>query len=263
MTLDGLFFDRGVSGITFAQCVALLLPLGVVILETPGSVAVHFVSALLAAIVCESVFAAIRKHAFSFHGVTTALIFAIAIPADVEVWQVVLAVSLGAILGELVFGGRGFGFIQPATVALSLLLISFPEIQLRQPSQMLALATLPGAMMLLAVGFVSWRVLIAASIAVAVFFVGAEGDFEPTAVATALVFGLVFLICDPVSAASTNPGRWVFGGLAGGIIVVFSAGAVPTLDALVLAGLMASVFAPLIDHMVIVIHARRRAKRHA
>ncbi|SMX21985.1 RnfABCDGE type electron transport complex subunit D [Boseongicola aestuarii] len=263
MTLGGLFSERGVTGITFGQSVALVLPLGVVALETPGSVAVHFVSSLLAAIVWEAIFAVIRKHSFSFHGVTTALIFTIAIPADVQIWQVVLAVSLGAILGELVFGGRGFGFLQPATVALSLLLISFPEIQLRQPSQMLALATLPGAMMLLVLGFVSWRVLFAASVTVAVFFVGAEGGHEAMAVATAMAFGLVFVIGDPVSAASTNPGRWVFGGLAGGVVVVFSAGEVPTMDAIVLAGLIASVFAPLIDHLVTVIHARRRARRHA
>lgn len=262
MTLGDWLSVRSVAGITFAQSIALVFPFGVVALEAPERVAVHLMAALVAAIVWEAIFAAMRKHSVSLHGVTTALIFAIVIPPEVLVWQVVLAVSLGAILGELVFGGRGFGFLQPATVALALLLISFPEIQLRQPTQTLALASLPGAVLLLALGFVSWRILVAASITVAVFFIGAEGGFEPVAIATALLFGLVFLICDPVSAASTNPGRWTYGVVAGGIIIVFSAGEVPTMDALVLAGLMTSVFAPLIDHVVIVIHARWRAKRH-
>jgi Na+-transporting NADH:ubiquinone oxidoreductase subunit B len=260
--LGGWFTGHSVAGLTLAQSVALILPLGIVALDVPERTAVHLFAALLAAIGWEAIFAIIRKHTLSFYGVTTALIFAIAIPPEVAVWQGVFAVSLGVVLGELVFGGRGFGFLQPATVALSLLLISFPEVQLRQPTEMLALATIPGALMLLVLGYVSWRVLVAALIAVAIALFGTAGEFAPTAVATAMVFGLVFLIGDPVSAASTNPGRWVFGGLAGGITVVFSGGEVPTMDAIVLAGLMASVFAPLIDHVVTLIHARRRARRH-
>ena len=88
------------------------------------------------------------------------------------------------------------------------------------------------------------------------------GEAAPSEVATALIFGLVFLICDPVSAAATSVGRWVYGVVAGILIIVFSPVGVPTTDAMVFSALMASVFAPLIDHMVILFHARREMRRH-
>ena len=80
---------------------------------------------------------------------------------------------------------------------------------------------------------------------------------------SALAFGLIFLISDPVSSATTDPGRWIYGALGGALIVVFSPVAGVTTEAVVFSALMASVFAPLIDHLVVLAHTRRKAGRLA
>lgn len=254
---------RSVGGVTIAQCVALIAPLAVVATADPERFALNLVAALVAALVWEGIFATLRRRVLSFHGVTTAFIVAVVLPPEIAIWQIVFAVSLGVILGELVFGGRGFGFVQPAAVALSLLLISFPELQLRQSTTALAVATVPGAVLLLLMGLISWRVLVGAIIASAVLLALRGAEMEPVTVATAMAFALVFLVCDPISAAATPIGRWIYGALAGGLVIVFSPPGAPTAEAMVFAALMASVFAPLIDHVVILIHARREMRRHA
>lgn len=256
------FSPRSVGGVTIAQCVALFAPMAVVALPDLERFAGHLLAALVTALVWEGTFATLRGRLLSFHGLTTGLIVTLVLPPEVAVWQIAFAVSLGVILGELVFGGRGFGFVQPAAVALSLLLISFPDLQLQQSTLALAIASLPGAVLLLAMGLISWRVLVGTGLTVAFLWMLRGGEAAPSEVATALIFGLVFLICDPVSAAATSVGRWVYGVVAGILIIVFSPVGVPTTDAMVFSALMASVFAPLIDHMVILFHARREMRRH-
>ena len=88
------------------------------------------------------------------------------------------------------------------------------------------------------------------------------GGWLTTAVTVA--FGVVFLIGDPVAGASTNPGRWAFGILAGLLIVLFDTANGPAIApaAVVFASLLASVFAPLIDHVAVVLIVRRRRLRH-
>jgi len=80
----------------------------------------------------------------------------------------------------------------------------------------------------------------------------------------AVAFGLVFLIGDPVAGASTQLGRWVFGVLAGLLIVVFDTMAGPDVAtaAIVFASLLASLFAPLIDHFAVALIVRRRRIAH-
>jgi Na+-transporting NADH:ubiquinone oxidoreductase subunit B len=178
----------------------------------------------------------------------------------VLLWQAVVAVSFGVVLGELIFGGRGFGFVSPATIAIAVLLISFPQIALPVASAELAIASLPGGALLLLLGLVSWRVMLSVVAAAGLALLPAGVD--PVAVATALAFGLVFLICEPTSAASTNPGRWVYGALAGGLCVLFSPSGMITTEGLIFAALMSSIFAPLIDHIVILAHGYWRQRRH-
>ena len=91
---------------------------------------------------------------------------------------------------------------------------------------------------------------------------GAADGSDPAALGVALAFGLVFLIGHPVAAAATNAGRWIYGALAGGLIALFSQGGTDFAEAVVFASLMASIFAPLIDHLVGLGHAARRRRRH-
>lgn len=254
---------RGVTGVTVAQILALMPPSVVAALAVPGGYAIQLVLALGTALIWEAAFAAIRKRGHSFHGVTTALIVVVLIPADLPVWQLVVMLSLGVILGELVFGGRGFGFLNPATVVLSLLVFSFPQVQLLPMSSVLALATLPGAVLLLALGLIAWRVILGTLLGVTAILVLTGLPLDAVVIGSALTFGIVFLICDPTAAAATNPGRWVYGFLAGALVVLFSTDGDLSSEAVVFASLLASVFAPLIDHLAVLAHARRRKVAHA
>ncbi|NNK68721.1 MAG: hypothetical protein HKO95_18505 [Rhodobacteraceae bacterium] len=253
---------RSVAAVTLAQTVALVPPLAVLATTATGGFALPLFAALAFALGWEGLFALMRKRAPEAHGITTALIVVVLAPADLALWQLGFAVSLGVILGELVFGGRGFGFVSPATAALSLLVISFPQVELAQPTRDLALATVPGLVLLLVLGLISWRILVAVLVTVAVAFALRGAAFDPAALGTALAFGLVFLICDPVSAATTNAGRWVYGALAGALIIVFAGDNPITSEAVVFAALMSSVFAPLIDHLVVLAHTYQRQNRH-
>ena len=74
-------------------------------------------------------------------------------------------------------------------------------------------------------------------------------------------FGVVFMATDPVTAAMTDPGRWIYGLLIGvmcGLIRVVNP-AFP--EGIMLAILFGNLFAPLIDHMVVQRNIKRRLAR--
>lgn len=260
--------------VTLTQAAALLPPvLAAMALRGPQAVALLAV-ALIAALGWELAFALLRRRPLTAHGITTAMIVAVMVPVTVPLWQVAIAVTMGVVLAELIFGGRGFGFLGAAVVSLALLVFSFPGIALLGGEGWITAATLPGGFLLFAVGLISGRVLLAALAAALLAGVVQGGGLLPQAVAT-LAFGLVFLGCDPVGSASTRPGRWVHGALIGGLTVAFAGAAFPGLtsadpapgqNALVFAVLLAGVFAPLVDYLVSVEAAarmRRRVRRRA
>ena len=132
------------------------------------------------------------------------------------------------------------------------------------------LMCLIGAGLLLWTGIASWRIMISfffggfvmASI---LNLVGGNGYFELPALHQLMVggfmFGLVFMATDPVTASQTNSGKLIYGFLAGflGILIRMVNPAYP--EGIMLAILIANVFAPLIDHMVIRANVNRRNKR--
>ena len=76
-------------------------------------------------------------------------------------------------------------------------------------------------------------------------------------------FGMVYMATDPVSAAMTNTGRWVFGALVGGMTVLIRVVNPAFPEGIMLAILFSNMFAPTIDYFVIQANIRRRVKRHA
>jgi Na+-transporting NADH:ubiquinone oxidoreductase subunit B len=76
-------------------------------------------------------------------------------------------------------------------------------------------------------------------------------------------FGMVYMATDPVSAAMTNTGRWVFGGLVGFMTVLIRVVNPAFPEGIMLAILFSNMFAPTIDYFVIQANIRRRMKRHA
>ena len=75
-------------------------------------------------------------------------------------------------------------------------------------------------------------------------------------------FGAVFLATDPVSAAATQTGRWIYAILIGVLVVVIRVANHSHPDGVIFAVLLGNIFAPLIDYIVIQLHIRRRARRH-
>lgn len=250
--------------VTIAQLVALAAPVAVSLVERGAAQIAVLLTAVATCLVWELAFGLIRGRPLSLHTATLALIFSILVPATVPVWQIVVAVSLGVVFGELIFGGRGYGIVSGAAAAAGFLVFSFTGTELADSSQMMALATLPGLALLLAGGLVSWRTLV--SVTVVLFAVGLmrDGSSGLLSIAVTALFGVVFLVGDPVAGATTNPGRWVFGALAGVLMVLFDTAAGPAIApvALVFASLLSSLFAPLIDHMAVALIVRRRGLRH-
>ncbi|XSG86313.1 MAG: NADH:ubiquinone reductase (Na(+)-transporting) subunit B [Methylohalobius sp. ZOD2] len=77
-----------------------------------------------------------------------------------------------------------------------------------------------------------------------------------------LAFGLVFMATDPVSAAMTDTGRWIFGILIGVMTVLIRVVNPAFPEGMMLAILFANIFAPLIDYFVVQANIRRRVKRN-
>jgi Na+-transporting NADH:ubiquinone oxidoreductase subunit B len=76
-------------------------------------------------------------------------------------------------------------------------------------------------------------------------------------------FGTVYMATDPVSAAHTNTGRWLFGALIGFMTVLIRVVNPAFPEGIMLAILFANIFAPLIDYAVIKANISRRVRRHA
>lgn len=75
-------------------------------------------------------------------------------------------------------------------------------------------------------------------------------------------FGMIFMATDPVSAAMTNTGKWLFGILIGVMVVLIRVVNPAFPEGMMLAILLANLFAPLIDHFVVQANIKRRLARH-
>ena len=76
-------------------------------------------------------------------------------------------------------------------------------------------------------------------------------------------FGTVFMATDPVSAAVTDIGRWIYGAMIGIMIIIIRVINPAFPEGVMLAILFSNMFAPLIDYFVVQANIRRRIKRHA
>ena len=134
-----------------------------------------------------------------------------------------------------------------------------------------ALACAAGAGWLAVRGRLSWRTLAGGIVGVVAMAAGFSAFGPDSAVASvpgswhlatgALAFGLAFLATDPDSAPLTRPGRWFLGLAAGGLAVMLRVLDPTHPDGTLEAVLLASLFAPLVDHAVAWRARRRRARR--
>ncbi|MGO3154788.1 NADH:ubiquinone reductase (Na(+)-transporting) subunit B [Mesonia sp.] len=76
-----------------------------------------------------------------------------------------------------------------------------------------------------------------------------------------ILFGAVYMATDPVSAAQTNKGKWIYGFLIGFISIMIRVFNPAYPEGVFLAILLMNVFAPTIDHYVLQGNIKRRQKR--
>ncbi|MDH3615240.1 MAG: NADH:ubiquinone reductase (Na(+)-transporting) subunit B [Gammaproteobacteria bacterium] len=134
------------------------------------------------------------------------------------------------------------------------------------------LACLLGALFLVFTRIASWRIIVAvfAGLIIPTLLFGSADSSNPMMsmpwhwhiVLGGFAFGAVFMATDPVSAAQTDAGKWVFGLLIGFMTWLIRVINPAFPEGIMLAILFANVFAPVIDHFVIGANVRRRLKRN-
>lgn len=133
-----------------------------------------------------------------------------------------------------------------------------------------SIAILLGAAFLLITGIGSWRIMLS------VFMGGAlmgltfnlfgsnpytQIPFYYHYVMGGFMFGAVFMATDPVTAAQTNKGKWIYGILIGVMAVLIRVVNPAYPEGMMLAILLLNVFAPLIDYYIVDANIRKRMKR--
>ncbi len=135
------------------------------------------------------------------------------------------------------------------------------------------LACLLGAFILLVTGIASWRIMasmLLGAIACSLFFFLSSNSANALytipphwhLVLGGFAFGLVFMATDPVSAAHTQVGQWIYGGLIGVLCILIRVANPAYPEGVMLAILLGNVFAPLFDYFVIQVNIKRRMVRH-
>ncbi len=132
------------------------------------------------------------------------------------------------------------------------------------------IAILIGAVILLFTGIASWRVML--SVFVGGYLMGLIFNWAGAneymnippyyhLIMGGFAFGAVFMATDPVTAAQTKKGMYIYGILIGMIAVLIRVVNPAYPEGMMLAILLMNVFAPLIDHYVIEANIKRRLKR--
>jgi Na+-transporting NADH:ubiquinone oxidoreductase subunit B len=132
------------------------------------------------------------------------------------------------------------------------------------------LAILIGAAFLIYTGIGSWRIMLSAVIGGAVmgliFNAFAVNELMATPwwqqmIIGGFAFGVVFMATDPVTAAQTTRGKWIYGFLVGFFAIMIRVFNPAYPEGIMLAILLMNVFAPLIDHYVVQANVKKRMNR--
>lgn len=125
-----------------------------------------------------------------------------------------------------------------------------------------------GAIILIWTGIASWKIMV--SSVIGALFVGWLGQIGGATdipayyqlVMGGFAFGTVFMATDPVTAAQTETGKWIYGFLIGALCVTVRLFNPGYAEGMMLAILLMNTFAPLIDYCVTDVAIKRRAKKY-
>ena len=163
-------------------------------------------------------------------------------------------------LGELAAG------MHPTASALDMFIGTIPG----STCETSVIAIALGATLLLVTGIASWRIMLSVVLGgglMGLLFnaIGANEymqlPFYYHYLMGGFAFGAVFMATDPVTAAQTNIGKWIYGFLIGAFAVMLRVINPAYPEGMMLAILLMNCFAPLIDHCVVARNIRMRQKR--
>ncbi|MGB8357412.1 MAG: NADH:ubiquinone reductase (Na(+)-transporting) subunit B [Bacteroidales bacterium] len=132
------------------------------------------------------------------------------------------------------------------------------------------IAILIGAFILIVTGVGSWRIMLSMTLGALGMglLLNATGGNEYTQIPAyyhlimgGFAFGTVFMATDPVTAAQTNTGKYIYGALTGIMVILIRVFNPAYPEGTMLAILLMNVFAPLIDHFVVNANIKRRLSR--
>ena len=134
------------------------------------------------------------------------------------------------------------------------------------------LAILIGACILIYTGIASYKIMVSGVVGVVVMAavfnaIGATPAMQVSAlhhlIYGGFAFGIVFMATDPVTAARTEAGKWVYGFLIGVMVVFIRVLNAGYAEGMMLAILLMNTFAPLIDYIVVERNTQKRLARLA
>lgn len=132
------------------------------------------------------------------------------------------------------------------------------------------LMCLIGAVILIATGVGSWKIMISVIAgtylsALGLNLIGGNEYLLMPAhyhlVIGGIAFGAVYMATDPVTATQTERGKWIYGFLIGFLTILIRAFNPAYPEGVMLAILLMNVFAPLIDYYVVQANKKRRLRR--
>jgi Na+-transporting NADH:ubiquinone oxidoreductase subunit B len=186
-----------------------------------------------------------------------------------SVWTAVDGFSGATALGHAALGG--VAAIQEAGISWWQTFFGFEQGSMGETS---TLACMIGAAFLIYTRIANWRIIAGVLLGMivtstALNIIGSDSDAMYAMpwywhlTLGGFAFGTVYMATDPVSAAHTNTGRWIFGALIGFMTVLIRVVNPAFPEGIMLAILFANIFAPLIDYGVIKANISRRVRRHA
>ena len=129
------------------------------------------------------------------------------------------------------------------------------------------IAILIGAFILIFTGVASWKIMVS-SVAGGLLIgwlgqIGGATDLPCwyQLIMGGFLFGSVFMATDPVTAAQTEAGKWIYGFLIGALAVIVRLFNPGYAEGMMLAILLMNTFAPLIDHCVIECSLKAKARK--
>nr|WP_314635525.1 NADH:ubiquinone reductase (Na(+)-transporting) subunit B [uncultured Porphyromonas sp.] len=132
------------------------------------------------------------------------------------------------------------------------------------------LAILIGAAILIFTGIASYKIMVSGVIGAVVMALGFNAIGATAAMQLSplhhllyggFAFGIVFMATDPVTAARTETGKWIYGFLIGVMVVFIRVLNAGYAEGMMLAILLMNTFAPLIDYIVVERNAQKRLAR--